>query len=56
MRPFDPSHKVKEHLRLGAQERGLIVRAVSAGESLAFAPPLIITEDEIDAMFDRFGL
>jgi 4-aminobutyrate--pyruvate transaminase len=55
MRPFDPSHKVKEHVRLGAQERGLIMRAVLAGDSLAFAPPLIITEDEIDAMFDRLG-
>jgi 4-aminobutyrate--pyruvate transaminase len=24
------------------------------GDSLAFAPPLIITEAEIDEMFDRF--
>jgi 4-aminobutyrate--pyruvate transaminase len=30
-------------------ERGVITRAI--GDSLAFCPPMIITEDEIDAMF-----
>jgi 4-aminobutyrate--pyruvate transaminase len=30
----------------------LIVRAL--GDSVAFSPPLIITEAEIDEMFDRF--
>ena len=35
-----------------AQEQGLIVRAM--GDSVAFSPPLIITETEIDDMFDRF--
>jgi len=33
---------------------GLILRAM--GDSIAFCPPLIITEDEIDLMLDRFGL
>ncbi len=34
-------------------EEGLIIRAI--GEIIAFCPPLIITEKEIDEMFDRFG-
>jgi len=35
------------------QENGLIVRAV-AGSSIAFCPPLIITEQQIDEMIDIF--
>jgi len=36
------------------QDEGLIVRVV-AGASLAFCPPLIITEEQIDEIFDKFG-
>ncbi len=34
------------------QEEGLIIRAI--GDVIAFCPPLVITEDEVDSMFDRF--
>jgi 4-aminobutyrate---pyruvate transaminase len=34
------------------QDEGLITRTI--GDTLAFCPPLIITEAEIDEMFDRF--
>jgi 4-aminobutyrate--pyruvate transaminase len=34
-------------------EEGLIIRAI--GDVAAFCPPLIITEAQIDEMFDRFG-
>ncbi len=37
-----------------AQGEGLIVRPL-AGDRIAFCPPLIITEAEIDELFDRFG-
>ena len=37
-----------------AQAEGLIVRAL-AGDRVAVCPPLIITEAEIDALFDRLG-
>ncbi len=37
-----------------AQGEGLIVRAL-AGDRVAVCPPLIITPDEIDALFDRLG-
>ncbi len=37
-----------------SMERGVIVRVT--GTSVLFAPPLIITDAEIDEMFDRFDL
>ena len=36
------------------QEHGLLIRAV-AGNSLAFCPPLIIAEQQIDEMMDKLG-
>ena len=36
-----------------AQKHGLIIRAM--GDTLAFSPPLIIGEGEIDEMLARFG-
>ena len=36
-----------------AQEEGLITRAI--GDTLALCPPLIISDDEIDQVFDRLG-
>ncbi len=35
-----------------AQEEGLIVRFL-AGDRVAVCPPLIITSEEIDGLFDR---
>ena len=35
-----------------AQNEGLIVRAV-AGDTVAICPPLIITEEEVNTLFDR---
>ncbi len=48
--PFEAKRGVGAHLAARAQEKGLISRAM--GDSLAFAPPLIIEPDEIDEMFD----
>lgn len=36
-----------------AQEEGLILRALG-GDRVAFCPPLVITEAEIDELFDRY--
>jgi len=43
-----------EYLRVTAQENGLIIRSALAGDTMAFSPPLIITESEVDEMFARF--
>ncbi len=50
--PFDPAAKVGQHLADRAEESGLIVRALM--DSVAFCPPLIITEDQIGDMLSRF--
>jgi len=52
--PFDPKLRLGQQLQALAQEEGLIIRAMP-GDILGFCPPLIITEPEIDELFDRFG-
>lgn len=52
-RSFAPAHGVGAHTASGCEQEGLIVRAL--GDAIGFCPPLIITEAEIDEMFDRFA-
>ena len=52
-RGFAPVGTVGGHLAARAEAHGLIAR--NLGEVIAFCPPLIIEEDEIAEMFDRFG-
>ena len=51
--PFDPLGKVGGYLYERAQAHGLIIR--NLGDAIAFCPPLIITEAQIDALLERFG-
>ncbi|BEP64357.1 aspartate aminotransferase family protein [Variovorax sp. V213] len=51
--PFDPAQKAGARLAELALAQGLIVRAM--GDSVAFCPPLIITAEQTDDMFARFG-
>jgi 4-aminobutyrate--pyruvate transaminase len=50
---FDPKLLVGANLVNLAHDHGLIVRPVA--DSLAFCPPMVATEAEIDLMFDRFA-
>jgi 4-aminobutyrate---pyruvate transaminase len=50
---FDPAKTVAATIFGFAQEEGVISRPL-LGDRLAFCPPLIITEAEIDELFDRF--
>jgi 4-aminobutyrate--pyruvate transaminase len=52
--PFDAAAAVGAFLNRRAHHHGLIIRPM--GDSIAFCPPLIINEPEIDMMFDRFAL
>jgi 4-aminobutyrate--pyruvate transaminase len=52
-RSYDPAAKIGALIQNACQEHGLITRAMP-GDILGFCPPLIITSDEIDEMFDRF--
>ena len=54
-RSFDPRHHVKTHVVDRAREHGVIIRYAVAGDTLSFAPPLIITESEIEEMLTRFS-
>ena len=51
-RPFSPEVGIGARVAALAEQEGLIPRAV-AGHNIALCPPLIITEEEIDEMFDR---
>jgi 4-aminobutyrate--pyruvate transaminase len=53
-RSFGREHGVGAAAVRFAEQQGLIVRAV-AGDNLAVCPPLIISENEIDELFDRLG-
>jgi len=48
-KPFDPARGVGAYFVRRAQEHGLITRSL-AGDIIAFSPPLIIREAEIDTM------
>jgi 4-aminobutyrate--pyruvate transaminase len=49
---FDPKQGASAHAAQMCQEEGLIVRNIF-GDALAMCPPLIITEDGVNEMFDR---
>ncbi|MBM3342436.1 MAG: aminotransferase class III-fold pyridoxal phosphate-dependent enzyme [Betaproteobacteria bacterium] len=50
--PFDPRLKVGALCARIAEQHGLIVRAI--GDTIAFCPPLVISETEIEEMLARF--
>ncbi|MEP6738762.1 MAG: aminotransferase [Caldimonas sp.] len=52
--PFDPKRGVGAYFVRRAQAHGLIVRVLT-GDVIAFSPPLVISEAEIDAMLERAG-
>jgi len=51
---FDPTAGIGAYCAKRAEAHGLIVRPL--GDSLAFCPPLVITEAELDQVFERFAL
>ena len=49
---FDPAIKIAAQAVAAIQEHGVILRALP-GDIVGFCPPLVITESELDDMFDR---
>jgi L-2,4-diaminobutyrate transaminase len=47
-RRFDPALKIGARVAKAARDRGLIVRAMPHGDIMGFAPPLVVSEAEID--------
>ena len=52
-KPFNPVGSAGPVIAECAHNNGLIVRAI--GDTLAVCPPLIITEEQIDELFDKFS-
>jgi L-2,4-diaminobutyrate transaminase len=50
---FPPANRTGRQILKAAAQRGLITRAL--GDTLVFAPPLIINEAEIDELVDKFA-
>ena len=50
---FDPNLKVGARVAGACMKQGLIARAMPNGDILGFAPPLVISRDEIDQVIDR---
>ncbi|MCK1468815.1 aminotransferase [Bradyrhizobium sp. CW10] len=51
-RRFDPQLKVGARISKAARDLGLIARAMPHGDILGFAPPLVVSEAEIDQIVD----
>ncbi|HWC62666.1 MAG TPA: aminotransferase [Rhizomicrobium sp.] len=51
-KPFDPAKGVALKLSIFAERAGLIVRPLP-GDRFALCPPLVISEAELDSLFDR---
>ncbi|MEM8798307.1 MAG: aminotransferase [Pseudomonadota bacterium] len=49
-KPFDPSLTVGMKCVMALQRHGAILRAI--GDTIALCPPMIISEDELNALFD----
>lgn len=49
---FDPKHGVGAKCMGSCQDNGLIVRAI--GDAVAVCPPYIVTEEQVDEIFDLF--
>ncbi|MGP7734693.1 aminotransferase [Oceanimonas smirnovii] len=51
--PLDPALKVGPRIAAACLEQGLIARAMPHGDILGFAPPLVVTPDDIDDIVAR---
>src|SRR5690606_946860 len=51
-RSFDPKKGVGPQCSKLCEDNGVILRAI--GDSIAFCPPMIITEAQLNELFDRF--
>lgn len=52
--PFDPQAGVGAYCTAACQDAGVILR--NLGDSVAFCPPLIITEGQIDELVNKFSI
>jgi len=53
LQPFDRSLGVGARVAARCLEHGLITRALPASDTIAFSPPFVVSEDELDQMVGR---
>ena len=54
-RYLDKTGAAGNELSVAAERNGLIIRNVAKGDAVAIAPPLIINENEVDLLLERFA-
>ena len=47
---FDPAIKLAPQIARRSMELGVITRALPAADTLAFSPPFVVTEGELEVM------
>ena len=52
--PFDPKLTMGMRCVMALQEHGVILRAI--GDTIALCPPMIISDDELNQLFDKLEL
>jgi L-2,4-diaminobutyrate transaminase len=52
---FDPAEKIGARVSAACAEAGLIARGMPGGDILGFAPPLVLTKADVDAVVERVG-
>jgi L-2,4-diaminobutyrate transaminase len=50
LRAFDPADRMAVRVTAASRARGVLTRALPASDTIAFSPPFIVTEAEIDEM------
>jgi L-2,4-diaminobutyrate transaminase len=50
LRAFDPAQRVAARVTAASRAGGVLTRALPASDTIAFSPPFIVTEEEIDEM------
>ncbi|HEX6141295.1 MAG TPA: aminotransferase class III-fold pyridoxal phosphate-dependent enzyme, partial [Geminicoccaceae bacterium] len=51
---FELKHKVPARIARACLDEGLILRGLPGGNTMAFSPPLVISEDEVEQIVTRF--
>lgn len=52
LKAFPPSEKIGVRIARRSMELGVITRALPAADTIAFSPPFVVTESELDVMVD----
>lgn len=52
---FDPAERIGARVSAACAELGLIARGMPGGDILGFAPPLVLTKDDVGVIVERVG-